>query len=620
MTAPRRFLLNYFHALGDTVVMTGIVRDLKRAYGDRIELSVRSAFDRVWDHNPYLTTFDPKDKSVVSCEFHIAPYIQASKTVRLHYLTAYHRQFEEKTGVVVPVTDSIPDLHFSAEELNKPPVIGRYWLLLAGGKITDTTKHWRSLWYQEVVDRLLEHGIQCVQTGGGTHKDVHIPLQRVINLVGVGDPRDLLLQVKHAEGVICPITAAMHIAAACEKPAVVIAGGREAWWWESYTNESPSIFGPQAKLVDMPHRYLHTIGELDCCQSFGCWKRLVVPLTKEDADPRRQKKLCTYPHRFHEQPIAECMARITPEKVVDAVLSYYQQGLLPPIDKAAPPLQITPELPPAQIAPQSQQAPVELVIPKLAARSSPQFGLGKLTVCVLCYGNELDMARKCISGIQASLPGDQLDLRVAVNEAGPDVTAYLQTVPMTKLYLFAENRKKYPVMRLMFNDPDAPITTDYLAWFDDDTWVLDHRWPEQLAACIRQNEPRGAGVYGWKYYHDLTRYATASYDPRQWFRDGEWFQAREFQTRSGLATPNAEGIFFVVGWFWAAHVGAIRAAGIPDARLNHNGGDITIGAQFYQAGYTIADFNRNKSLVFTPPKSRRGYSESFPWATAPAGV
>ena len=83
--------------------------------------------------------------------------------------------------------------------------------------------------------------------------------------------------------------------------------------------------------------------------------------------------------------------------------------------------------------------------------------------------------------------------------------------------------------------------------------------------------------------------------------------------------PNGSIVDFAVGWFWALDTVLMQTANIPDKRLNHNGGDITIGAQVHQAGYKIQQFNKGKSLISTPKKTeggRRvgGYEESFPWA------
>jgi hypothetical protein len=106
--------------------------------------------------------------------------------------------------------------------------------------------------------------------------------------------------------------------------------------------------------------------------------------------------------------------------------------------------------------------------------------------------------------------------------------------------------------------------------------------------------------------------------PDRWFKDATWYQGVQFRLpQTETPAPNGSCIDFVVGWFWAAAVETLHAADIPDTRLNHNGGDITIGAQLAQTGFKIRQFNRNKCYVACPSREgggRRGYSEAFPWS------
>lgn len=116
---------------------------------------------------------------------------------------------------------------------------GRFWIMMAGGKYDFTAKWWNPDFYQEVVDHF-QGRIQFVQCGEAGHW--HPPLKGVINLIGKTDTRQFVRLMYHADGVVCPVTFAMHLAAAVEmKPGrpknracVVIAGGREPSHWEAY--------------------------------------------------------------------------------------------------------------------------------------------------------------------------------------------------------------------------------------------------------------------------------------------------------------------------------------------------------------------------------------------------
>src|SRR4029077_20854811 len=142
-----------------------------------------------------------------------------------------------------------------------------FWIVVAGGKLDYTTKWWNRTRYQQVVDHFLDT-IMFVQVGEEGH--YHPPLRNVIDLRGKTDLRQLIRLVYHAQGVLCPVTLLMHLAAAVEvrpgmprnRPCVVVAGGREPPHWEAYPH----------------HQFIHRAGALPCCEAGGCWKSRVFPL------------------------------------------------------------------------------------------------------------------------------------------------------------------------------------------------------------------------------------------------------------------------------------------------------------------------------------------------------
>ncbi|MGH7967357.1 MAG: glycosyltransferase family 9 protein, partial [Limisphaerales bacterium] len=111
-----------------------------------------------------------------------------------------------------------------------------FWIIDAGGKYDATVKWWARERYQAVVDHFRGR-ILFVQIGACGHH--HPKLEGVIDLRGRTNFRELIRLVYHADGVLCPITALMHLAAAVERkgvqrdprPCVVVAGGREPVHW-----------------------------------------------------------------------------------------------------------------------------------------------------------------------------------------------------------------------------------------------------------------------------------------------------------------------------------------------------------------------------------------------------
>lgn len=326
--AANAFILHNPWALGDTVAMSALPRDIQRTYPGKYELYFSGHFRSFWDNNPHGRWAPPGVKGQLVRMDYLDGIRAAGRGERVHFLSWFHRDFERKTGIYVPVTLPKGDIHLSKSE-RAPKYPGRYWVVMAGGKLDMTTKVWYTQRYQEVVDRLGLLGISCVQAGAEFRKHFQPRLKNCLCLVGqTNSIRDFFSLIYNAEGVICGITAAMHIAAAFDKPCVVVAGGREEPWWEA--TYPGSTFGPRCDSVRVPHRFLHTIGLLDCCATKGCWKDRTVPLEPSDtSNARRRAQLCKLPMRDEGQPMPKCMAMITADHVIDAVLSYYREGILP---------------------------------------------------------------------------------------------------------------------------------------------------------------------------------------------------------------------------------------------------------------------------------------------------
>lgn len=672
------------------VCLTALLRDLHLTYPGEFETDFNTTVTPIWENNPYITRLwnhDPKKPSLeardvrsINCTYGQGLHDQNRETI--HFCAYFHRDFEAQTGIHVPVHYPHGDLHLSQAEKDNPPVKGRYWLVLTGGKSDFTIKVWHTRYFQEVSDRIGEMGLGVVQTGAAYTGHWQPPLtgDHVVNLVGWGGFREFLQQVYHAEGIICGVTAAMHMAAALHKPCIVLAGGREAWWWEAYVNENTG-FGPLASgKHPMPHRFLHTIGQLDCCKYVGCWKNKVVKIDSDNS-------LCSRPVITPVMPIAECMQMITPEHVMAALKSYYEDGSLPPIDlsigkdrnwpvilqntevfaenpqkpvevatepvpmvRKAQEIQQTsptltadsPVVPPETHDPNrmrakttarvvlpagvplvinpTAKASIEAGIKKAATKpglggkytddsvaDSPEIG-GKVTIFVLFYGDFHVLHKKCLSGILTTVPRARLDLRVGTNQVCNDtldmINTYVSQGVITKHYYHADNAYKYPVMREMFHDPEHPITTKWVLWFDDDSLCdVEPAWFNIICSHINaEAKKRNAHMVGagmrWST-NDVQRRILSS---RPWYKNKPW------RSITGAPAPNGTCIIFVHGGFWAITAEAIKKADIPDlgTGLTHNGGDWQIGEQLYQAGLGILPFNNNKQFVRTSSEARRG--------------
>lgn len=284
-----------------------------------------------WRNNPYVTVATDNPKGQLIRLSYTEGIRAAGQGLKKHFLSWFHYSFEQQTSLKVPVTEPKGVVCLSAEELKQRPD-GRYWLIVAGGKSDMTAKIWSAAYWQQTVDKLASYGIRCVQAGGTYDRHYHPTLSRVEQYVGkTQNERTFFSLIAGAEGVICGITAAMHLAAVFDKPCVVIAGGREEPWWEHYTGFE--TFGPKCKPVAVPHKFLHTVGQLDCGVGNlvkGCWRDRTVAIEQLDnSDPKRRDRLCKRPVTVMNQAVPECLSMITPDQVVSAVMEYVEDGTIP---------------------------------------------------------------------------------------------------------------------------------------------------------------------------------------------------------------------------------------------------------------------------------------------------
>ena len=284
-------------------MMTAAVRDLRRAWGDRYLVDVRTAARELWENNPYLTPVDDDVDDLV--EIHMEyPLIHRSNELPYHFIHGFRMFLEDRLRVRIPAGPFRGDVHLTDAEREVPPALRRasgdprpIWLVAAGGKYDFTAKWWPPSSFQQVIDRLRDE-VCFVQVG--SHEHFHPDLEGVIDLRGRTPLREFLSLVHWSDGVLCPVTFLMHLAAAVPtrdgglRPCVVVAGGREPPHWEAYPG----------------HHFLHTIGALDCCATGGCWKSRTEALG-DGSELDHPDALCLRPSRGYP----ECMTLIDPDTV-----------------------------------------------------------------------------------------------------------------------------------------------------------------------------------------------------------------------------------------------------------------------------------------------------------------
>jgi ADP-heptose:LPS heptosyltransferase len=363
---PEQLMLTNRQCPGDFIVMTAAIRDLALCYPGRYKIHVNVDQKDVLVANPHIapmaTVMRPK---TVEAGYDKGRYsVNNSNQNRAHFLWGFISELNLKLKLAIRLTEFRPALYLTDDERNRRPIEEPYWVFVSGGKMDYTAKWWDPARWQQVINQMAPR-VKMVQVGGtGRGSHIHKPMDNVIDLVGKTSFRQLINLIYHSEGVMCIVTCLMHIAAAFNKPCVVISGGREPWWWEAYNTENRLVnmrlgdptWNPPANDNFIPHQYLHTLGQLPCCQNFGCWKSKILP---PEVPPPPKHTKCAIPTKLDSGLwLPECLNRITVDQVVQAAEWYYNKGILkwgkpssifvPPVELLQP---VTLPEPPQPVAP-----------------------------------------------------------------------------------------------------------------------------------------------------------------------------------------------------------------------------------------------------------------------------
>jgi ADP-heptose:LPS heptosyltransferase len=310
----RRFNIHNGQSVGDVAALSGALKAMKDRFHWRAEIDVRTSCAELWEGAPYVTPLagerGPERAQSIDADSDRGQYATVHRCNErpVHQVEAYCESLSREIGEPFMIADwTAPSIFLTSEEKEwlsqVQEITGRrapFWIVNSGVKSDYTAKKWNG--FQEVIYRTLDH-VTWAQIGEPEHR--HEPLKGVIDLRGGTTLRELVRLVYHAAGVLCGVTGLMHLAHWVERGplvpfrrhAVIIAGGREPPSWFAYPG----------------HQIFHTIGELDCCASGGCWRSRVQP--ENDGD-EKDESLCAHPRG--DQGL--CMEMIDPSAVAQTIL------------------------------------------------------------------------------------------------------------------------------------------------------------------------------------------------------------------------------------------------------------------------------------------------------------
>ncbi len=561
----QRLILRNFQSPGDIVMLTAAVRDLHCCYPGWFQTDVRTSAPALWENNPYLSALDESDRRVrvIDCQY---PLVHRSNRSPYHFVHGFTEYLNTTLDLQVAPTAFRGDIHLGAHEKQWPSQVEvlaggtvPYWIVVAGGKRDYTIKWWEPRRFQEVVDHFKDR-LLFVQVGEAAHQ--HPPLSGVVDLRGRTDLRQLVRLVHRAQGVVCPVTLLMHLAAAVEspdgsygRPCVVVAGGREPPSWEAYPH----------------HQFLHTVGALDCCRFGGCWRARTSPLGDGD-EKDGAHALCL--HVTGNLP--RCMDLITSGDVIGCIEKYLAGGAAKGLSGAE-----------GKTAEAAIQVLSGGLIEHEAISERPA-----VTICVLTYGNHPQLARRCIDSIRHFCRRSEYRLVVGANAVGRETQEYLERLhasgEIDQLHLSVHNLNKCPMMRRMLRGLD----TEFVWWFDDDAYITSS---EALRGRVQRarRSPPSVVVWGHRFFMAALQDFARGADVAGFIRSASWYRGRELpcaNAATGRLNGDGEGRwFFPVGCSWFMRARALRELDWPDPRLIKCAEDILMGEAIRQQGWEMED-------------------------------
>ncbi|MEP6670853.1 MAG: glycosyltransferase [Chthoniobacter sp.] len=242
-----------------------------------------------------------------------------------------------------------------------------------------------------------------------------------------------------------------------------------------------------------------------------------------------------------------------------------------------------------------------------------------VSICVLTYGDFPDLARRCIESILKHCPRSDYRLLVGANAPNERTKEYLEALEaegtIDTLICSAENINKCPMMRRLFEQ----VETEYIWWFDDDSWIDDPNAFALWLGVARAASPETM-IWGRKYFVSHEHEFSYGRDPVEWVRRASWFSGRQppsWQPGGKDVTDycgreSGDGRwFFVTGGCWLIKTEAVRALDWPDRRLLKAGDDVLLGEALRQKGWTVGEVvpGLNPCGVAISDYSRRGEGE-----------
>jgi len=232
-----------------------------------------------------------------------------------------------------------------------------------------------------------------------------------------------------------------------------------------------------------------------------------------------------------------------------------------------------------------------------------------VAICVLTYGNYPRLAKQALDSIQRNCVRDEYKLLVGANSVSRETLRLLnerhQTGAIDRLIVSPTNLSKCPMMRRLF----AEIDTQYIWWFDDDSYIKD---PSALSQWLQaaNSSPASTVLWGSIAHCNHLRAFTDIEDVAGFVRSAPWYRGLPPPSwrPGGKGEFNFDGLglgdgcwIFILGGCWLARTAALRSMDWPDDRLLRAGEDVFFGEAIRQQGWHVQNVGPLGVAIDTEP-------------------
>jgi len=204
----------------------------------------------------------------------------------------------------------------------------------------------------------------------------------------------------------------------------------------------------------------------------------------------------------------------------------------------------------------------------------------KFTICVLLYGDHTELADKCLRSIAETIRVEDFQLRVGLNAVSDRTRNWVKSwIHPDCIWESEENIHKYPMMRAMIHEA-RPVTTEYLMWFDDDSYLEGHKLEED------------ASTSPWLLHVD-SMMSTADMLGSIYVKGWEGNQAEFVKAQPWYAgkEPAGRRLKFATGGWWTIRTELLYKYDYPWPDLDHCGGDTMLGELCHQQDLRLRHFS-----------------------------